>query len=230
MSGHDLTFLSMALRIIVGLIAIALTVASVAVWWIWIAKTAALRKKTRDITTALEALGRAGTVAESAQRLCGHAGAVPKFVLSAYIEMQLSAALPSDGQKERIAWGLERVEAEEALEAIRGIVWILTIAVVAPLLALWVVLGDSLGRWPFSSSPLRDGHRALLLGIFAAIPATIAYVGLGRSVLRYQKKVTDASAAVMQTVSRDLDRRSVGMEAVRYALSDADVLGSEHSV
>jgi biopolymer transport protein ExbB len=230
MSGHDPTFLSMLLRIVVMLIGITLTIAGVAVWWIWIAKSVALRKKTRDITTALQALGQAGTVAESAQRLCGHAGAVPKFVLSAYVEMQLSAALPSDGLKERIVWGLERVEAEEAQEASRGIGWILAIAVVAPLLALWVVLGDSLGNWPFSSSPLRDGHMALLLGMFAAIPATIAYIGLTRSVLRYQKKVTDASAAVMQTVSRDLDRRLVGIEAVQYALGDADVLSSEHSV
>jgi biopolymer transport protein ExbB len=49
---------------------------------------------------------------------------------------------------------------------------------------------------------------ATALGLVAAIPAVMIYTVLARSTVHYRALIGDASAQVMQLVSRDLDRAS----------------------
>jgi biopolymer transport protein ExbB len=217
-SARDLSPVVMLLNAsaLVKLVILALVLASAVTWWMWLSRALRLRSARRRATAALDALDRTGSVAEAAKQMRGKFGPVAAIVQASHDELQ-QAGPRNEGIKERIAWHLERIEAGAGERMERGLGFIIVVAVTAPLLGLlgtvWSLINGFASIAQANSSSLAlvahtiaEALFATALGLVAAIPAAAMHILLARSIRRYRALLTDASAAVMRLVSRELDR------------------------
>jgi biopolymer transport protein ExbB len=218
---QDLTPWGMFLNadIIVKAVMVGLAFASLVTWTVWLAKTLELRSALRDARLGLGILSRARTLAEADQQIRDR-GAVAKLVQAASEEVRLSASLPGDGLKERVAWQLERIEAALSRKMSRGTGVLATIGATAPFVGLfgtvWGIMNSFIGISKAHTTNLAvvapgiaEALLATALGLAAAIPAVVIYNVFARSTAGYRLLLADASAQVMRLVSRDLDRRNL---------------------
>src|SRR5712692_10351015 len=216
---RDMTVLGLFVtaNALVKLVIVTLIVASVVTWWMWFSKSIRLRKTKRSVVAALPMLAQARSLADAAAHVRGKFDPVAVLVQTAYDEGQRSAGLRSEGLKERISWRLERIEAAAGERVGRGMGVIAVIGVTSPLVGLlgtvWSIMDSFIGISMVQAASLvlvaqavAEALFATALGLFAAIPAAAIYIVLVRSIGRYRALLTDASAAVLQLVSRDLDR------------------------
>ena len=141
---------------------------------------------------------------------------------AAATETRLSANLPADGIKERVAWQFERIEMATGRKISRGTGVLATIGATAPFVGLfgtvWGIMDSFIGISKAHTTNLAvvapgiaEALFATALGLVAAIPAVMIYNMLARSTAQYRALVGDASAQVMKLVSRDLDRAKLPM-------------------
>jgi len=202
---------------IVKAVMIGLAIASLVTWTVWLAKSLELRGARNAIREGLIALGKCATLADAAVQLPSGTEPIAQLVAAAADELRQSAGLPGGGVKERIALQLERIEAATGRRISRGTGVLATIGATAPFVGLfgtvWGIMDSFIGISKAHTTNLAvvapgiaEALLATALGLVAAIPAVMIYNALARSTAHYRALIGDASAQVMQLVSRDLDR------------------------
>jgi biopolymer transport protein ExbB len=202
---------------VVKAVMIGLAIASLMTWTVWLAKSLELSAARDAVHKSLEALGKCATLTDAAERLPSETEPVAQLVVAAADELRRSTGLPGDGVKERIALQLDRIEASAGRSISRGTGMLATIGATAPFVGLfgtvWGIMDSFIGISKAHTTNLAvvapgiaEALLATALGLVAAIPAVMIYNALARSTAHYRALIGDASAQVMQLVSRDLDR------------------------
>jgi len=227
---HDLSPWSMFLEadIVVKAAMISLVIASVVTWTVLVAKTMELTAAKRQARAGLSILGAARTLNEAAQQFQARTCAVAALVGAAVTEANLSADVPGEGLKERVASRLERIEAAAGRALTFGTNALATIGATAPFIGLfgtvWGIMNSFVGISKAQTTNLAvvapgiaEALLATALGLVAAIPAVMIYNHFARSISGYRALLADASSGVLRLVSRDLDRLRLGIPASRVA-------------
>jgi biopolymer transport protein ExbB len=202
---------------IVKAVMIGLAVASLVTWTVWVAKSIELFGARAAVRRGLRVLANATTLAQAHDKLRNATGPAAQLMQAAANEIRLSANLRASGLKERIAWQSERIEMAAGRRISRGTGILATIGATAPFIGLfgtvWGIMDSFIGISKAHTTNLAvvapgiaDALLATALGLVAAIPAVMIYNVLARSTAHYRALIGDASALIMNLVSRDLDR------------------------
>jgi biopolymer transport protein ExbB len=218
---NDLSPWSMFLNadIVVQAAMAGLAFASLTTWTIWLAKGVELIAAKRNARRALRAIAAADSLPDAARELTKRAanGAPAEIVETAVAEAEQSTQLSAAGIKERVAIGLSRIEARSGRAMARGTGLLATIGATAPFVGLfgtvWGIMNSFIGISQSHTTNLAvvapgiaEALLATAIGLVAAIPAVIIYNVFARSIAGYRALLADMSAAVLQHLSRDLER------------------------
>jgi biopolymer transport protein ExbB len=206
---------------IVKAVMIGLAVASLVTWTVWVAKSVELLGARARVRRGLHMLVESTTFAAAHEKLRNSKGPVAQLMRAAANEIKLSSNLRADGLKERIAWQSERIEMAAGRNISHGTGVLATIGATAPFVGLfgtvWGIMDSFIGISKAHTTNLAvvapgiaEALLATALGLVAAIPAVMIYNVLARSTTHYRALIGDASALIMQLVSRDLDRANLG--------------------
>jgi biopolymer transport protein ExbB len=197
---------------------IALVLASVITWTVWLAKSIELVAAKRRARNALKTLAAARDIADATAQLGRNTSPAGRFVQAAVTELRLcDEAMERDGIKERVASRLDRIEANGGRSMMRGTGVLATIGAIAPFVGLfgtvWGIMNSFIGISKSQTTNLAvvapgiaEALLATAFGLAAAIPAVVIYNVFSRQIAGYRALLGDASAEVMRIVSRDLDR------------------------
>jgi len=196
---------------------IGLAIASLVTWTIWLAKSIELVVARRAVRRGLYVIGESGTFAQLSGQAGKGNGPLAQFIRTAVAEIRQSAGLRGGGVKKRIALQFERIEAAAARKISRSTGVLATIGATAPFVGLfgtvWGIMDAFIGisrahttNLAVVAPGIAEALLATALGLIAAIPAVMIYNLLARSTAHYRALLSDASALVMNLVSRDLDR------------------------
>jgi len=211
---------------------IALVLASVITWTVWLAKSVELIAAKRRARNALDALGSARTIADATAELGGASSVAGRLVQAAVAELRLSDdTMEREGIKERVASRLERIEANGGRSMMRGTGILATIGAIAPFVGLfgtvWGIMNSFIGISKSQTTNLAvvapgiaEALLATAFGLAAAIPAVVIYNMFSRQIAGYRALLGDASAEVLRIVGRDLDRAA--LPRLRKPLSAAE--------
>jgi biopolymer transport protein ExbB len=72
-------------------------------------------------------------------------------------------------------------------------------------------VGQHNEEWSVVAPGIAEALLATAIGLVAAIPAVVVYNLFARSIAGYRALLSDASAAVLRHVSRDLEKRQNGI-------------------
>jgi biopolymer transport protein ExbB len=206
--------------IVVKAVMIGLAFASLLSWTIWFAKILELATARTRMRRTLDILAKARSWSEVLAQMQGRKGSARALVAAAETELRLSAdARSSEGVKERIASRLERLEAAASRQMIRGTGVLASIGATAPFVGLfgtvWGIMNSFIGISKSHTTNLAvvapgiaEALLATALGLVAAIPAVVMYNMFSRWTAGYRAQHGDASAAILRTISRDLDRNA----------------------
>ncbi|WP_294644100.1 tonB-system energizer ExbB [uncultured Aureimonas sp.] len=238
---HDLSpwGMFMAADYVVKAVMIGLAFASVVTWTIWLAKALELTAAKTRAGRGVRRLGKAEGLpsADAVDAEGWRRGPVAAMVRTAATECARSAGLPADGVKERVAIALQRIEARAGRRMARGTGLLATIGSTAPFVGLfgtvWGIMNSFIGISQANTTNLAvvapgiaEALLATAIGLVAAIPAVIIYNVFARAIAGYRAVLSDASAAVLQHLSRDLDRAGVaagaGPQRAAYARAAAE--------
>ncbi|TFF23319.1 tonB-system energizer ExbB [Jiella endophytica] len=223
---HDLSPLGMFLAAdwVVKGVMIGLALASLATWTILLVKSFEVASAKWRARSGVRRLARSASLGEAlgderaASRWRGPVGSLAR---SAEAERQRSAELTAEGIKERVAIGLNRIEANAARSINRGTGILATIGSIAPFVGLfgtvWGIMNSFIGISEANTTNLAvvapgiaEALLATAIGLVAAIPAVVVYNVFARSIAGYRAILSDGSALVMQHLSRDLERVAAG--------------------
>ena len=208
----------MAADVVVKAVMIGLAFASVLTWTIWLAKVIELIAARRRLRTAIAALNKARNWSEASAGLSGRRNGVATLVAAADAELRQSAgALLPDGVKERIASRLERAEAGAGRAMIRGTGILATVGATAPFVGLfgtvWGIMNSFIGISKVQTTNLAvvapgiaEALFATAIGLFAAIPALIAYNKLQSDVVKSQGRMETFADEFSAILSRQIDQ------------------------
>ena len=220
-TGHDLSAwgMFMAADIVVKSVMAGLAFASVMTWTIWLAKVLELvgarSRAQRGVRRLAEAQGL--PQGDGLEAAGWRRGPVAAMVRTAVAERERSSGLPTEGVKERVATALQRIEARAGRRMARGTGLLATIGSTAPFIGLfgtvWGIMNSFIGISKANTTNLAvvapgiaEALLATAIGLVAAIPAVIIYNVFARAIGGYKAVLADASAGVLQHLSRDLDR------------------------
>jgi biopolymer transport protein ExbB len=223
---HDLSPIGMFLAadVVVKGVMIALALASVVTWAIFLVKMLELAHAKSRLKRAVEILTRANGLAELGSKLERRAGVAGDMVAAAIDEMARSEAVldhaPAAGIKERVSSLLGRIEIRSGKRMSAGTGILASIGSVGPFVGLfgtvWGIMNSFIGISKAQTTNLAivapgiaEALLATAIGLVAAIPAVVIYNYFARSVGGYKLVLADAAAAVERLVSRDLDHRQV---------------------
>jgi biopolymer transport protein ExbB len=207
--------------IIVKAVMVGLAFASLATWTVWLAKGLELIAAKRRAKSATRKLERADNLAAATREIEGswtRRGAVADLVQAAVCETRRSPELSAEGVKERLSIALSRIEARAGRNMAKGAGLLATIGATAPFVGLfgtvWGIMNAFIGISQSHTTNLAvvapgiaEALLATAIGLVAAIPAVIIYNVFARSIAGYRALLSDASAEVLQHLSRDLERR-----------------------
>ena len=208
---------------------IALVLASVLTWTVWLAKSLELLAAKRRARAAMTALSRVRDVSGAVAALGDQKGPAALFVQAAAAELRLcDESMERDGIKARVASRLERIETSGGRHLMRGTGVLATIASIAPFVGLfgtvWGVMNSFIGISKAQTTNLAvvapgiaEALLATAFGLAAAIPAVVIYNIFSRQIAGYRVLLGDASAEVSRIVSRELDRAAAQPAAVHKA-------------
>ncbi|MGE4278327.1 MAG: tonB-system energizer ExbB [Magnetospirillum sp.] len=220
---HDLSPWAMFLGAdpVVKTVMVGLALASVLTWTIMLAKAWELRGFRRLTARQAAGLDQGRGLSAAVRDLADQHGVVADLVRAAASEVQLSAALPAEGVKERVVSRLERIEAAAARRLSAGIGILASIGSVGPFVGLfgtvWGIMNAFIGISKAQTTNLAvvapgiaEALLATALGLVAAIPAVVVYNAFARLFAGARGQVGDCAAEVLRLVSRDLDQRGHG--------------------
>jgi len=200
---------------------IALVLASVITWTVWLAKSIELIAAKRRARNALTALAAVRDMSDASAQLGRNTSPAGRFVQAAVAELRLSdETMAREGIKERIASRLERIEAKGGRHMMRGTGVLATIGAIAPFVGLfgtvWGIMNSFIGISKAQTTNLAvvapgiaEALLATAIGLVAAIPAVIIYNHFARVTKGYLEHVNRASGVAARLLSRDLDRTHV---------------------
>ncbi|WP_452010272.1 tonB-system energizer ExbB [Azospirillum largimobile] len=220
---HDLSPWGMfiAASPVVQAVMVGLALASVVTWTIAIAKAVELSSAKRKARAALEMLEEARSLSQAAERVGFSQGTAAALVRAVIAETHLSADAPSrDGLMDRAASRLERIEAAAGRRMARGTGILATIGSTGPFIGLfgtvWGIMTSFIGISKAQTTNLAvvapgiaEALLATAIGLVAAIPAVVVYNACTRAIGGHKAQLTDASAAVLRLLSRDIDRHAL---------------------
>ena len=220
---HDLSPWGMfiAASPVVQAVMVGLALASVVTWTIAIAKAIELSSAKRKARAALEMLEEARSLSQAAERVGFSQGTAAALVRAVIAETHLSADAPSrDGLMDRAASRLERIEAAAGRRMARGTGILATIGSTGPFIGLfgtvWGIMTSFIGISKAQTTNLAvvapgiaEALLATAIGLVAAIPAVVVYNACTRAIGGHKAQLTDASAAVLRLLSRDIDRHAL---------------------
>jgi biopolymer transport protein ExbB len=232
---HDLSPWGMFLGAspVVQAVMIGLALASVATWTIAIAKIIELTSARRKAKAALAMLEDARSLTQAAERVSFSQGTAAVLVRAVLAETHQSADAPSrDGLMDRAASRLERIEAAAGRRMARGTGILATIGSTGPFIGLfgtvWGIMTSFIGISRAQTTNLAvvapgiaEALLATAIGLVAAIPAVVVYNACSRAIGGHKAQLTDASAAVLRLLSRDIDRRALPRGAALPANNSA---------
>jgi len=206
--------------VIVKTAMICLALASLTTWTVWFAKGMEIVAAKRRARSAIELVREAGSLSEAWRILDQRRirrGAVLDLMLAARQETDRSADLSAEGAKERLAIAFSRIEANAGRRMARGTGLLATIGATAPFVGLfgtvWGIMNSFVGISQSHTTNLAvvapgiaQALLATAIGLVAAIPAVIIYNVFARSIGDYRALLADASAEILQHVSRDLEQ------------------------
>lgn len=206
--------------VVQGVMALLL-IASIATWTLLVAKSIELFGAKRRLREAVQVLAGAsglpatltGTVAQ-------------RLLAGAQAEMALSADLPVDGVKDRIALRLRRIEHEAGRQMARGTGLLASIGSCGPFVGLfgtvWGIMNSFVGISQAQTTNLAvvapgiaEALLATATGLAAAIPAVLIYNLFARALGGYRASLADLSTAVLTHAARELDREHAGQMTAR---------------
>jgi biopolymer transport protein ExbB len=215
---HDLSPWSMFLSAdsIVKAVMIGLAIASVITWTVWLAKAIELHGTRRRLRRSLAALDAAESLAELSTE---PAGLGRELVNAALVELSRDGDASAEGIKERAASRLERIEAAAGRAMSHGTGVLASIGATAPFVGLfgtvWGIMNSFIGiskaqttNLAVVAPGLAEALLATAMGLVAAIPAVVIYNMFARQTAGCRLLASDATAAVLRLVSRELDRRA----------------------
>ena len=220
-SGHDLSPWGMYQAADVGVksVLIALLLASVLTWAIWLFKTIELNLSCRQAKRLLRQLIDSPSLAHASAKVVQHQGSTLLLVKATQHELQLSAAGPAsdEGLKERVVARLDRVQACLIANMNQGTGILASIGSVAPFVGLfgtvWGIMNSFIGIAQTQTTNLAvvapgiaEALLATAVGLVAAIPAVVIYNYFSRAIGSYRALIADTTTALMVLLSRDLDR------------------------
>jgi biopolymer transport protein ExbB len=208
-------FLSAA-AVVKGVMAL-LTFASVLTWTVCLSKSLELARAKRRVRLVIGVLAKAASLGEVAESVPKDSGPAGRLLAAADDELKMSAYLPVEGIKERIAIRLERIEVAARQAIARGTGLLATIGAIAPFVGLfgtvWGIMDSFIGISKAQTTNLAivapgiaEALLATALGLVAAIPAVVIYNAFARSITGYRTLLEDVSAQVLRLVSRELDQ------------------------
>jgi biopolymer transport protein ExbB len=212
---------------------IALVLASVITWTVWLAKTIELIAAKRRARNALAILGTARNISDASAQLASSSSVAGRLVQAAVAELRLSdEAMDREGIKERVASRLERIEANGGRGMTRGTGILATIGAIAPFVGLfgtvWGIMNSFIGISKSQTTNLAvvapgiaEALLATAFGLAAAIPAVVIYNMFSRQIAAYRALLGDTSAEVLRIVGRDLDR-AAPLSSRKASLSAAE--------
>jgi biopolymer transport protein ExbB len=204
--------------ILVKLVMISLTFASLVTWTIFLAKTVQLALAKRRLVTSLARVSEARTLAEAQIALGTKQGILSSFLGAAIHEVRLSADnIVEGGVKERVYSSLVEMTRIEARAMRVGLSVLATIGSTAPFVGLfgtvWGIMNSFIGISKSQTTNLAvvapgiaEALLATAIGLVAAIPAVMIYNHFSRATKGYVDLVSRASGEVGRLLSRDLDR------------------------
>ncbi len=221
---HDLSPIGMFLAAdwVVKSVMIALALASVATWTVWLAKTLELMGARRRALHAIHVIGGAKSLDDAVRQVGKRAGPSALMVRIAAEEVHLSEGAidhtDGAGLKERVSSALSRIEARAGRRMMRGTGILATTGSIAPFVGLfgtvWGIMNSFIGISESQTTNLAvvapgiaEALLATAIGLVAAIPAVIIYNVFARSITGYRQLLIDAASGVERLVSRDLDYR-----------------------
>lgn len=202
-------------------ILIGLVFASVITWTVWFAKSIELFFAKRQVRSALQNIANLSTLADAAAVSLSKNNPVAQFIETALTELKLSEGLiEQTGIKERIASRFQRIEAAFGRRITFGTGMLASIGATAPFVGLlgtvWGIMNSFIGISKHHTTNLAvvapgiaEALLTTAIGLAAAIPAVLIYNVFARAISGYRIQLTDASAAVMRLVSRDLDKQHI---------------------
>jgi biopolymer transport protein ExbB len=185
---------------VVQSVLIALTLASIATWTVFLAKGC-------ELVIARRRLAQSVAVAEEEASLAQ---------LRLRTGANRSPAATTAGIQDRIDSRLKRIEARLARRMAAGTGILATIGAIAPFVGLfgtvWGIMNSFIGISNMQTTNLAvvapgiaEALLATAAGLIAAIPAVVIYNVFARGIAAYRASLTDLRAAVERLVSRDLD-------------------------
>ena len=204
--------------IVVKVVMVSLTFASLVTWTTFFAKTLQLTQAQARLRRALARVAEARTLPEAQKALNGGDTAVAALVRAALQEVRLSGDGASDtGIKERSASHFSEIARAEARSMRYGMAMLATIGATAPFVGLfgtvWGIMNSFIGISKAQTTNLAvvapgiaEALLATAIGLIAAIPAVVIYNHFARATKVYLEYVGRGSGAVGRLLSRDLDR------------------------
>lgn len=202
--------------IVVKAVIVGLFFASLVTWTIWLAKGIELVAAKRREGAATDRVRKAANLREAVAAKEIANSVVGDLAQAAQSEVDRSAGLSADGVKERASIALSRIEIRAGRSMTRGTGLLATIGATAPFVGLfgtvWGIMNSFVGIAQTKTTNLAvvapgiaEALLATAIGLFAAIPAVIIYNVFARAIAGYRAQLADASAEVLQHLSRDLE-------------------------
>lgn len=205
---------------VVKAVMVGLTLASIATWTVFFAKSFEIFRAKARLRRTLREIASARSVEAASRALAGRGDPCAWMVRSAEEEMHLSSAAlahaGADGLQERVALQLSRIEARAGRDLTRGTGILATIGSTAPFVGLfgtvWGIMNSFIAISEAQTSNLAivapgiaEALLATAIGLVAAIPAVIFYNLFARAIAGYRHLLADGGAGVERLLSRDLD-------------------------
>lgn len=221
---HDLSPVGMFLAAdwVVKGVMIALALASVATWTVWLAKSLELVVARRSALGVIRTIRHARSLNSALEGIGKQRGPAAFMLRAAAEEVRLSeGALDysgGEGLKERVSSVLRRIEAHGGRRMMRGTGVLATTGSIAPFVGLfgtvWGIMNSFIGISESQTTNLAvvapgiaEALLATAIGLVAAIPAVVIYNIFARSITGYRQLLADAAAGTERLISRDLDYR-----------------------
>jgi biopolymer transport protein ExbB len=204
---------------IVKAVMVALALASLVSWTVWLAKTIELWTARRWARRGLEMLASVTNLRAAEKQAGQKQSPVARLIAAAIDEADRSNGLAAEGVKERAAALLSRIEAQAGRTIARGTGILATIGATAVFVGLfgtvWGIMDSFIGISKTNTTNLAvvapgiaEALLATAMGLVAAIPAVVMYNGFARAITAYRALLGDAAAEVLRHLSRELDRNA----------------------
>lgn len=235
--SHDLSPWGMfqAADWVVKAVLIALLVASVLTWAIWLFKTVQLRIARRDSRHLFMGVIHAESFAAANRKLDQYKGDSLLLLKACRHEIELSSlgTTSDEALKERVLARLERVQISLVARMNKGTGILASIGSVAPFVGLfgtvWGIMNSFIGIAETQTTNLAvvapgiaEALLATAVGLVAAIPAVLTYNHFARSIAGYRVLIMDIMTALMILISRDLDRPDTDVSAIPNLILDKE--------